>query len=48
VAIRNFLWRETTGLPVSLYSEDEVVAKTEDVFQHIYRVYPVLPSPYYN
>ena len=48
VAIRDFLWRETTGLPVSLYSEDEVVAKTEDVFRHVYRVYPVLPSPYYN
>ena len=48
VAIRDFLWRETTGLPVGLYSEDEVGARTEEVFQHVYRVYPVLPSPYYN
>lgn len=47
IAIRNFLWSETTGLPIGVYSEDEVTIKTEDVFQHVYRVYPKLPSPYY-
>ena len=47
IAIRDFLWSETTGLPVGVYSEDEVTIKTEDVFQHVYRVYPRLPSPYY-
>ena len=47
VAIRDFLWSETTGLPVSVYSENEVNIKTEDVFQHVYRVYPTLPSLYY-
>ncbi len=47
IAIRDFLWSETTGLPVGVYSEDEVAIKTEDVFRHVYRVYPTLPSPYY-
>lgn len=47
IAIRDFLWSETTGLPIGVYSEDEVTIKTEDVFRHVYRVYPTLPSPYY-
>ncbi|HUW44383.1 MAG TPA: type I restriction endonuclease subunit R [Dehalococcoidia bacterium] len=47
ITIRDFLYSETTGLPVSVYSEDEVTIKTEDVFRHVYRVYPTLPSPYY-
>ncbi len=47
IAIRDFLWSEKTGLPVSVYSENEVTFKTEDVFQHVYRVYPTLPSPYF-
>ena len=32
-------------------SEREVVlvrTKTEDIFRHVYRVYPVVPSPYYE
>jgi type I restriction enzyme R subunit len=48
VAIRDFLWSDETGLPVDSYSEDEVDIKTEDVFRHVYRVYPRVPSPYYT
>lgn len=46
--IRDFLYSETTGLPVGIYSDDEVSIKTDSVFQHVYRVYPRLPSPYYS
>lgn len=47
VLIRNFLWEENTGLPIDYYSHEEVEKKTEDVFHHVYRVYPTVPSPYY-
>ena len=47
LAIRDFLWSESTGLPVDQYTEDDVQARAEDVYRHIYRVYPTLPSPYY-
>ena len=47
IAIRDFLWNDETGLPVEAYSEDDVTTRTEDVFRHVYRVYPTLPSPYY-
>ena len=46
-AIRDFLWSERTGLPVDDYTEEEVNIKSEEVFRHIYRAYPILPSPYY-
>ncbi|GMQ83567.1 MAG: type I restriction endonuclease subunit R [Gammaproteobacteria bacterium] len=48
VAIRNFLWSDETGLPVDSYTEADVDVKSEDVFRHIYRAYPTLPSPYYG
>ena len=47
IAIRDFLWKEDTGLPVDSYTEDEVSVKSEDVFRHVYRAYPTVPSPYY-
>lgn len=47
LVIRDFLWDEQTGLPVETYTEDDVLQKTEDVFRHIYRTYPELPSPYF-
>jgi type I restriction enzyme R subunit len=47
IAIRDFLWSDDTGLPVDSYTEDEVNFKSEDVFRHVYRVYPTMPSPYY-
>ncbi len=46
--VRDFLWNESTGLPVDRYSEDEVRLCSEAVYRHVYRVYPTLPSPYYE
>lgn len=47
VLIRNFLWDEKTGLPVDFYTQDDVERKSEEVFCHVYRAYPTVPSPYY-
>ncbi|MDQ1272738.1 MAG: type restriction enzyme subunit, partial [Planctomycetota bacterium] len=47
VLIRNFLWDEKTGLPVNFYTQDDVARKSEEVFFHVYRAYPTVPSPYY-
>lgn len=47
VMIRDFLWNEKTGLPVDFYTVNEVKKKAEEVFYHIYRAYPTVPSPYY-
>ncbi len=47
VLIRNFLWDETTGLPVEHYTRNDVDKKTEAVFYHVYRAYPTVPSQYY-
>ncbi len=47
-AIRDFLWDEETGLPVDAYSEEDVEHRADDVFRHVYRVYPTVPSPYFN
>ena len=48
VAIRNFLWSDKTGLPADDYSAAEVGTKTDDVFRHVFRAYPTVPSPYYE
>ena len=48
LAIKDFLWSDETGLPVDRYDEDEVQHRAEDVYRHVYRVYPTLPSPYYE
>lgn len=47
-AIKDFLWDEKTGLPVDSYDENDVVQKADEVFSHIFRVYPATPSPYLN
>ena len=47
LTIRDFLWDETSGLPVDQYSEEEVHTRADEIFRHVYRVYPTLPSPYY-
>jgi len=47
ITIRDFLWSDDTGLPVDVYTEDEVQSKAEEVFRHVFRVYPTIPSPYY-
>jgi len=48
LAIRDFLWDDATGLPVKHYTEDDVKARAEDVYAHVFHVYPALPSPYYQ
>lgn len=47
VAIKDFLWNEETGLPLESYTEEDVETKTEEVFRHVWRAYPRLPSPVY-
>ena len=46
VAIKDFLWSDDTGLPEA-YSNEEIGIRTEDVFRHVHRTYPTVPSPYY-
>ena len=48
LAIQDFLWSEWTGLPVEQYTEDDVQDRADDVYRHVFRVYPRLPSPYYG
>lgn len=45
--IRDFLWSDKTGLLVVSYTDDDVNTIFEEVFRHVYRVYPTVPSPYY-
>lgn len=47
-AIRDFLWDDATGLPSPRYSDDEVQARVDEVYRHIFRAYPGVPSPYYE
>jgi type I restriction enzyme, R subunit len=46
--IRDYLWNDETGLPSDKYDEDEVSLKTDDVYRHMYRAYPTVPSPFYG
>jgi type I restriction enzyme R subunit len=48
LAIRDFLWSESTGLPVDRYTENDVHVCADEVYRHVYRVYPTVPSPYYE
>ena len=48
VAIHDFLYGDETGLPTGAYSDGEVTVRSDDIFRHVYRVYPTLPSPYYQ
>ncbi|MCB1882175.1 MAG: DUF3387 domain-containing protein, partial [Gammaproteobacteria bacterium] len=47
ITIRDHLWSDDTGLPVEAYTEEDVNEKAEEVFRHVYRAYPALPSPFY-
>ena len=47
-AIRDFLWDDTTGLPAPRYGESDVQTAVDDVFLHVFRVYPEVPSPFYG
>jgi len=46
--IFDFLYDDTTGLPVGDYEESEVQSITDKVFLHISQAYPQLPSPIYG
>ena len=48
VTIENFLWDDNTGLPAPAYSEEDVKTKSRDVYRHVHRVYPTIPSPFYT
>jgi len=43
--IRDYLWSDETGLPVGVYSEADVEERIDDVYRHVYRAYPAVPSP---
>jgi type I restriction enzyme, R subunit len=45
--IRDFLYSDATGLPVEVYSETDVQTKAEEVYRHVFRSYPTVPSPFY-
>ncbi len=47
VTIRDHLWSDVTGLPGDAYTDEDVNKKAEEVFRHVYRAYPELPSPFY-
>ncbi|MDF1591566.1 MAG: hypothetical protein P1P89_08650 [Desulfobacterales bacterium] len=38
---------DDTGLPIDSYKEKEVDIKAEEVFVHVFRAYPTVPSPFY-
>ena len=48
VTIRDFLWSDETGLPADGYSDGEVAVFSDNVFHHVFRAYPQVPSPYYE
>lgn len=48
LAIKDYLYSDKTGLPVDSYTETEVINKSQEVYRHIYRAYPTVPSPFYS
>ena len=48
LSIRDFLYGDEKGLPLAYYSEEEVMERADNVFRHVYRAYPTLPSPCYQ
>ena len=46
--INDYLWSDETGLSPDSYSEDDVASMAEEVFRHVYRAYPTVPSPFYS
>ena len=48
VTIHDFLYSDETGLPTGAYSDGEVTFRSDEIFRHVFRAYPTLPSPYYE
>jgi type I site-specific restriction-modification system R (restriction) subunit len=46
--ILDHLWSDATGLPVDHYSDEDVQLRADAVYHHMFRAYPVLPSPVYG
>lgn len=46
--IYDYLYDEKTGLPVDSYEIEEIEGLAAELFNHIYRAYPRLPSPLYE
>lgn len=46
--IHHYLYDENTGLPISSYHDDEIDLISSQVYRHIFRAYPYLPSPIYS
>jgi len=47
-SIYDYLYDDKTGLPADSYEVDEIAVLTENLFNHVYRAYPKLPSPLYE
>ncbi len=47
-SIYDYLYDDASGLPVDSYEEDDISQLTEELFKHVYRAYPRLPSPVYE
>ncbi|MBK5931955.1 DEAD/DEAH box helicase [Halochromatium salexigens] len=47
-AIHDHLWSDDTGLPVAQYSDEDVQSRADDVYRHVFRAYPMVPSPFYQ
>lgn len=45
--IFDFLYDEKTGLPIDDYNDEDIQTLTENVYWHVYRAYPTVPSPIY-
>ena len=48
IAIHDFLWSDETGLPSGSYADDDVAVISDNVYRHVFRAYPEVPSPYYE
>ena len=49
-AIERRLWSaaDTLRANAGAYTDDDVTARSEAVFAHVFRAYPTVPSPFYD
>ena len=48
LAIHDLQYSDETGLPTDTYSDDDVVVISDNVYRHVFRAYPEVPSPCYE
>lgn len=46
--IFDFLYEDKTGLPEEDYSDEDIQTLAQSVYWHVYRAYPIVPSPLYT